>query len=182
MMVTVASRRQVRGGDELADLQPLYREHYSALVRLATYVTRDRAAGEELVQDAFIKVHLAQRRGATIDDPAAYLHRAVLNGARSSVRTRLRRAEIERRDLAAAADSGEPDRPGDDAVAGERRAAVLDAVLALPHRQRDCVLLRYFLDRTEHETAATLGVSVGTVKTSCHRALRSLAGHLEALR
>ena len=55
------------------------------------------------------------------------------------------------------------------------------AVRALPRRQRECVVLRFYLDASTAETAAALGVSEGSVKTHLHRALGALARELEEL-
>jgi RNA polymerase sigma-70 factor (ECF subfamily) len=56
---------------------------------------------------------------------------------------------------------------------------MLSAVRRLPARQRDCVLLRFYLDLSAHDIAATLGVSAGTVKNHLHRALSTLGTVME---
>src|SRR5690242_16023337 len=66
----------------------LYRERYAGLVRLAYLMVGDNAVAEELVQDAFAKAHL---RWSRIEHPVAYVHTAVLNGARNELRRRSRR-------------------------------------------------------------------------------------------
>ncbi len=76
----------------------------------------------------------------------------------------------------------EPDSPESGALHGGTRAQALAAIRTLPRRQRDVVLLRFYLDMTEAEIAGALGVSAGTVKTSAHRALRTLAPLLAELR
>jgi RNA polymerase sigma factor (sigma-70 family) len=55
---------------------------------------------------------------------------------------------------------------------------VLAALRSLPDRQRDCLLLRYYLDLSEAEIAATLGIGTGSVKTHAHRGLAALADRL----
>jgi RNA polymerase sigma factor (sigma-70 family) len=64
----------------------------------------------------------------------------------------------------------------------DQQRAIAAAVRALPRRQRDCVVLRYYGDLADPEIATTLGVSVGSVKTHLHRARTALAPRLEALR
>jgi RNA polymerase sigma-70 factor (ECF subfamily) len=59
---------------------------------------------------------------------------------------------------------------------------VLDAIRALPARQRDCVLLRFYLDLSEADISRTLGISPGSVKTHLHRALAALGPKLEDTR
>ena len=66
------------------------------------------------------------------------------------------------------------------APVGDREGGLdlLDALAGLPERRRACVVLRYYLDLTETETAAALGISVGTVKSQTHKALAQLRGNL----
>lgn len=154
-------------------LARLYREHYRDLVRLATLLVGDRATAEEVVQDAFVRVHLA--RGRLQDEGAQprYLRSAVLNGARSAVRKR----EVRRRPFA------NPPRPqpGPEgaALAGDEHRRMIDALRGLPSRQRECLVLRYYLDLSEAEIAATLAISAGSVKTHASRGIAALAKTLE---
>lgn len=156
-----------------ADLASAYREHYRSLVRLAALLLDDVGTCEEVVQDAFVRVW---QRGPALREPdrlPAYLRSAVLNGARSQLRHRL----VRRRHLAAAP----TDVPGAEvsAMAGDPDDAVLEALRALPERQREVLALRYYLDLSEAEIAATLGISPGSVKTHAHRGLATLASQLE---
>lgn len=157
------------------DLESVYREHYRSLVRLASLLVDDVGTCEELVQDAFVRVW---RRGPVLrtdDKLPSYLRSAVLNGARSQVRRKV----VARRHLQAAPDPA----PGADAapLAGDVDR-VLTALRALPDRQREVLALRYYLDLSEAEIAATLGISTGSVKTHAHRGLAALAARLEDLR
>ena len=68
------------------------------------------------------------------------------------------------------------------AAASEARQEVVEALRALPKRQRDCVALRYYLDLSIADIAETLGVSTNSVKTHLQRGLRSMAQSLEAKR
>jgi RNA polymerase sigma-70 factor (sigma-E family) len=158
-----------------ASLERLFRGHYRQLVRLAVLTVDDVDTAEEIVQDSFVEVH---RRLAAIDDPLAYLRRSVLNGSRSRLR---RRRTVRRHDAREAPPENAPaaELAGVDRIT---RDTVLTAVASLPDRQRDCVLLRYFVDLSEADIATTLGISQGTVKSSCHRAMQRLAPLLEDLR
>ena len=157
--------------EDVDDLEWLYREHYRSLVRLAAILVDDVATCEELVQDAFVAV--LRRSGGWLDDEKApaYLRSAVLNGARSH----LRKQRVRRRWLRSVEPPGAVDAV--DAASGE----VLDALRALPERQRDVLALRYYLDLSEAEIAAALGIATGTVKTHAHRGLAALASRLEGV-
>jgi RNA polymerase sigma-70 factor (sigma-E family) len=148
-----------------SDLATLHQQHYAALVRLAALLG-DRSVAEEVVQDAFVRVHLA---GDRVQEPLPYLRRAVVNGARSSLR-RLRvrsRAPLEVvRDVPAPAD----------------RQDVMNALRRLPARQRECLVLRYYNDLSEADIAAALGISAGSVKTHTSRGLAALEKTLEGVR
>src|SRR5437660_6177800 len=141
MMVAVASstedQRRLAAGDDLRDL---YRTERWSLVRLASLLLHDAADAEEVVQDAFVKAHVAWHRLRDPDKALAYLRSAVLNGARS----RLRHLRV--------VDRYTPPRPGlgqsaeAAALAGEERHQMIAALHALPDRQRECLALRYYLD------------------------------------
>jgi RNA polymerase sigma-70 factor (sigma-E family) len=143
----------------------VHREHYRSLVRLAALLG-DRSMAEEVVQDAFVRVYGA---GDRVRDPLAYLRRAVVNGARSTLR---RKQVRERAPLAIARDVPPPD----------DRTDVINALRALPARQRECLVLRYYADLSEREIADALGVSPGSVKTHTHRGLAALEKSLEGNR
>jgi RNA polymerase sigma-70 factor (sigma-E family) len=179
MMVAVTSV----GGDGVTaspspaavDLEALHRTSYRDLVRLASLLIDDVGRCEELVQDAFAQ--LAARPGTLRDPDKAlpWLRSAVLNGARS---VRRRRDPSARLRVVSSTAAG-PEQP--DAAAGRHddADAVLDALRALPHRQQEVLVLRYWLDLPESEIAATLGISGGTVKTHAARGLAALAVALE---
>jgi RNA polymerase sigma-70 factor (sigma-E family) len=161
----------VAGGDAL--VASLHQAHYRDLVRLAGLLLRDTGASEEVVQDAFVPLHLRWRRLRDPDRAAAWLRSAVLNGARS----RLRHVEVRRRHRAGAA--GTSPSAEDAALSGDVSGRLLRAVDGLPARQREAVVLRYYLDLSEAEMAAAMGVSAGSVKTHLHRALAALSTTLE---
>lgn len=158
-------------GPSAPEVERWYRDYRVELSRLAYLAIGDIEAAQDAVQEAFVSLHLRAER---VRNPRAFLRAAVLNQCRSGIR----RAEARRRVAALAAAA-----PGDsDGDAMRVDAAVLHAIRQLPRRQRDVVLLRFYLDMSEAEIAATLGVRPGTVKTSAHRALRALIPLLEDLR
>lgn len=162
MMATVATT---------SDLDRLYREHYRSLVRLASILIDDVATCEELVQDAFVAV--LRRSGGWTDAASApaYLRSAVLNGARSH----LRKQQVRRRWLRSTEPPGHHAPADGPTLVHAETQAMLDALRALPERQREVLALRYYLDLSEAEIAATLGISAGSVKTHAHRGLSALA-------
>jgi len=150
------------------DVERLYRAQRDDLVRLAGLLLDEPGDCEEVVQDAFVAFHL--RRGAVAADRVpAYLRSAVLNAARS----RLRRRRVA--DRLGRIRPGSPRTPEDETILGDRRARVLAAVRRLPRRQQEVVVLRYWLDLSEADIAASLGISAGSVKTHASRALATVA-------
>ena len=160
-------------------VERLYADHYRSLVRLAVLLVRDQGTAEEVVQDAFVALH---GRWARLRDPSvasAYLRRSVVNGARSVLR---HRGVGERHLQSLRSSYAEGVEPGADEVVvlDERRRAVLSALQALPERQREVVVLRYYADLDEATIAAALGISRGAVKSHAHRAVRRLRDLLPA--
>ncbi len=157
------------------DLDGLFRAHATQLLRLAVVLTGDKSLAEELVQDAFVRLARSGSppgRGAEL----AYLRRTVVNLSHGHHRRLavVRRHPNEVPTHAEAAETG--------AVRRDSQRRVAAAVRALPHRQRDCMVLRCYADATDTEIAAVLGISAGTVKTHLHRARAALAEQLGSLR
>jgi RNA polymerase sigma-70 factor (sigma-E family) len=153
----------------------LYAAHYRRLVRLSVLLVRDVETAEEVVQDSFVAMH---GRWRTLRDPEkglAYLRQTVVNRSRSV----LRRRGVEARHTPAAV----PDHPGadEDSLVAERRREVLDALRALPDRQREVLALRYYLDLSEADIATTLGISRGAVKSHASRGAAALRRLLEGV-
>jgi RNA polymerase sigma factor (sigma-70 family) len=134
----------------------VYQREFPAMVRLATALVDATDQAEEVVQEAFAQLYLRYR---SVANPGAYARMCVLNGCRKV----LRRRRLIRRQTAPAEEYGS---------LGFNH--VLDAVRALPARQRNAVVLRYELQLSDQEIADTLGVPVGTVKSTLHRALARL--------
>jgi RNA polymerase sigma-70 factor (sigma-E family) len=155
----------------------LFRTHRLPMVRLALLLVDDLASAEDVVQDAFANLH---RRWQALTSEAAavgYLRTSVVNGARSALRRRrTMRSYLRTVDEPRAAESA--DVPT--LVADEQRV-VLDAIRQLPDRQREVIVLRYWGDLAEAEVAATLGISVGSVKSSASRGRDAIAALLADL-
>jgi RNA polymerase sigma-70 factor (sigma-E family) len=148
-------------------LAALYAQHYGDLRRTAFALTGDWALAEDLVQEAFVRAWRSWGRLRREESGRAYLHAIVVNLARTSLRRQLR--EVRAR---SAADWPAPaDRAG--AQTGEG-IDMLRLLARLPVRKRACVVLRFYADFTEAQTAAALGISVGTVKSQTAKALQSL--------
>jgi RNA polymerase sigma-70 factor (sigma-E family) len=151
-----------------AAFREFFASEYSRLCWLGFLLTGSRAEGEELAQEALVRIWWRWRLGRRPADPARYARRVLVNRQRSL----LRRAAVEARSLARS-------QPAEVPPAGTERAMVLwEAVQALPPRQRAVLVLRYREDLTEAEVARLLGVPVGTVKSASHRALARLRQRL----
>jgi RNA polymerase sigma-70 factor (sigma-E family) len=146
----------------------LHQRHYSELVRLAFALTGDWNLAEELAQEAFVRAWRSWTNLRNQQSAPAYLCTTVVNLARTSLRRRLRETR-EMQEAGAARDTTVPELTGP-----ATRVDVLRALACLPQRKRECVVLRYYLDLSETQTAQALGISVGTVKSQTARALRQL--------
>lgn len=151
-------------------LERLYAAHWPGLVRLAVLLVRDVGTAEEVAQDAFVAMHGRWGRLRDPDRALAYLRQSVVNGARSTLR---HRAVVERHSRAATTPGAVP-AADEAALTADRRRAVLEALAALPDRQREVLALRYYLDLSEAEIADALGISRGTVKSHASRGSASL--------
>jgi RNA polymerase sigma factor (sigma-70 family) len=173
----------VDDGREL--LVALFDEHAPSLVRLARLFVDDRDAAEDLVQEAFLRL---ARNLDRVDDRAKvapYLRSIVLNLARDHNRrglVSLRHHERMRTDADTDAAIASTRDVGDDLQLAEDQRAVVDAVRALPRRQRDCVVLRYYVELSVADVATTLGLSVNSVKTHLQRAFARLEDELDGRR
>ena len=139
------------------------------LVHTAYLLTGDRHEAEDVVQATLAKVYLAWPRISRLDEPDAYIHRALVNTNLSRFR---------KRRVVQLLTSRIPERarePQHDQV--EERALLMSALAALPPRQRAVVVLRYWEDLSEHQVAEILGCSPGNVKSQASRGLRKLREH-----
>lgn len=133
----------------------LFDECRSGLTRLAFLLTGSRAVAEELVQDAFEQV---VRRWSVIERPERYLRIAVVNGARS----------WGRRKSAPIADVPELIEIDEEAI------AVRTELAALPHHQREVIVLRYFVGLSDSQVAQEVDRPLGTVKSNIRRGLLAM--------
>jgi RNA polymerase sigma-70 factor (sigma-E family) len=169
--------RVVTQGERLdADtaLTALYTSHYRRLVRLAALLLDDLGSSEEVVQDAYVKMHGSWHR---IRDPEAavgYLRTTVVNLARSRLRRRMVAQKHAPKPL--------PDAPSAEYGALEQleRDRLIAALRTLPARQRECLVLRYYADLSEAQIADAMGISPGAVKSHASRGMAALRTSLEA--
>jgi RNA polymerase sigma-70 factor (sigma-E family) len=152
----------------------LFGAHYRPLVRLAALLLHDRGAAEEIVQDAYVALHGRWWRLRDPEKALAYLRATVVNRSRSALRHR----RVVDRYVAAA-------RPLPDAPSAEAGAlglleheAVVAALHALPARQREALVLRYYVDLSEADIADAMGVSRGAVKSHTSRGMAALRAAL----
>ena len=137
-----------------------------ALLRTAYLLSGNRADAEDLLQTALAKTYLAWDRIADRGAVDGYVRRVLVNTQTSWWR---------RRKVDEYATGTLPERPGRDATADlDLHDALWTALSTLPKRQRAMVVLRYYEDLSEAETAQVMGVSVGTVKSTTSRALAKL--------
>jgi RNA polymerase sigma-70 factor (sigma-E family) len=150
-------------------LGELYEAHASDAARLAYLLTADRALAEDLVHEAFVRLFGRFRDLRNPDAFRAYLRTAVVNLARSHFRRRrVERAYLQR-------ESRPEDRTTVDFGGGEE---LWQALQRLRPRQRAAIVLRYYEDLTEAQTAEVLGCAVGTVKSLVSRGIDQLRSEL----
>jgi RNA polymerase sigma factor (sigma-70 family) len=135
------------------------------IFRAAYLILRDRSEAEDVAQETFVRAYRAMQRTDPGDGVRAWLYRIAVNTALNEVRRRKRQSAAYTR--AAESDAAAP-------FDTETRSVVADAIDRLPERLRIAVICRYFLDLSERETAAALGVRPGTVKSRLHLARKAL--------
>ncbi|MFC4537033.1 RNA polymerase sigma factor [Sphaerisporangium dianthi] len=161
---TVA-RAPARNGTGLAGL---YAGHRLALVRLAMLLVGDRESAEDIVQDVFSRLHARRQETFTL----AYVRVCVLNASRSVLRRRrvAVKAPLGPTEVADSAETA--------ALLGESRLEMLAALDRLPRRQREVLVLRYYLDLSDADIARATGVRESTVRSNISRALDRLEREL----
>ena len=164
--------KAVTGAAVDAEFRQFVAARSAALLRTAYLLVGDWAHAEDVLQTALTKTYLAWRRLGEIEAVEAYARRVLVTTATTWWR---RRWHGERPTAVM------PDRPTPDAIEAHiERQALWRHVHALPARQRAVLVLRFYEDLTEVETARVLGVAVGTVKSQCARALATLRARLAA--
>ena len=157
-----------------ASFAEFVRTQWRDLVRAAIFLGASPHEAEDLAQQTLVRCYASWERVTGADNRDAYVYRMLLNQLRDVRRTRWWRSRVD----------AEPDGRVDDA---SRQVVLADAIHqalgGLTKEQRDVVVLRYFVQLTEAQTAAALSVPAGTVKSRLSRALAALAGshHLAEL-
>jgi RNA polymerase sigma-70 factor (sigma-E family) len=148
---------------------------WPAMVRLAYALTGDQGHAEDVAQTAFARAYASWPKVRRTGNPEAYVRRIVINENLN----RFRKHRVAERLTGTLPDSGTGALAG--SLAGldatrqyDDRSALMAALQGLGPRQRAVIVLRYWMDLTEAETAAALGCSVGTVKSQAARALATL--------
>ena len=164
-----AARGPSASGDAQAEIAVagLYETYALSLIKLAHVMLGDKASAEDVVQDAFLGLY---RNWARLSDPAMavpYLRRSVLNGCKSVLRwRRVRAMRALHEPVAASAEAA--------VLASEEQQSVLTAIRRLPARQREALILRFYLHEPEAAVAQVMGISASTVRSTTHRALTAL--------
>jgi RNA polymerase sigma-70 factor (sigma-E family) len=161
---------ELRTGPDLGSVAGLFQARYPELVRLATLLGADDP--EDIAQEAFSRLIRGRER---LRDPAAalaYVRSCVCN----LTRNRHRHLRVVRRHTEAA----RVEQSSEQAVMAKAdHAELITALGRLPHRTREAIVLRYWLDLPHHEIAATMGISAGTAKSHVSRGLAALGQALE---
>lgn len=157
-------------------LTETYRQHYRSLLGLAALLLDDTASCEDVVQEAFIRVHSARSRVRDSDKTLAYLRQTVVNLSRSTLRRRILGLKLMPKPMPNAASAEEG------AYEQLERAELITSMRGLQRRQREVLVLRYFGDMSEAEVARTLGISIGSVKAYGSRGIAALRVAMEAVR
>ncbi|HUZ25171.1 MAG TPA: SigE family RNA polymerase sigma factor [Streptosporangiaceae bacterium] len=155
-----------------AAFEDFARVHGDSLVRLSFVLSGDRGKAEDAAQEALTGVYL---RWGRLDDPLSYARRSVVNATKDQWRHLGRRDRLER---TAAWQPQESPPLLDDVVADRDR--LIQALRRLSYGQRAVIVLRYWLQLSEQETARALGNSAGTVKSQASRALARLREELQS--
>ncbi|MGW1200866.1 SigE family RNA polymerase sigma factor [Streptomyces sp. NPDC002536] len=161
-------------GTTVDHLTETYRAHYRSLLGLAALLLDDTASCEDVVQEAFIRVHSARNRVRDPEKTLAYLRQTVVNLSRSALRRRILGLKLLSKPM--------PDMASAEEGAYEQleRDQLIKAMRGLQRRQREVLVLRYFADMTEAQVAETLGLSLGSVKAYGSRGIAALRVAMEA--
>lgn len=156
-----------------AAVTELFLVHRLSLVRFAFLLVGDQETAEDVVQDAFAAVYRRWSALADREQVLPYLRTAVLNGCRMVLRRRtvIGRFRGQREVPFWSAEAA--------ALLGETRRQVFQAIRGLARRQREVLVLRFYLELSEAEIAQVMGISRGTVKSTASRALKTLAAELQ---
>ncbi|MDQ1035399.1 RNA polymerase sigma-70 factor (sigma-E family) [Streptomyces sp. V3I8] len=172
----------VRKQAEDREFQAFVVGRWPRLMRTAFLLTGEQHAAEDLVQSTLEQVYVAWHRVASANAPEAYVRRVMINAHARRYRRKLREFLAPRSEDAGLAH--EVADTGDRIAQADDRHTLLEALAKLPARQREAVVLRYWEDLTEVQTAEAMGCSVGTVKSNAAKGiakLRALSGLAETV-
>jgi len=158
-------------GDESGGFAEFATSRHGALYRYAYLLAGERGLAEDLVQEALTKTYVAWKRLKDSANAEAYTRKVITNTAISWWRRKSWNAEQPRDDVPELAAA----RHDEDVTA---RVWLWEELQTLPPRQRAALVLRYYEDLTEPETARVLGCTVGTVKSQTSHALKKLRARL----
>ncbi|WSK25443.1 SigE family RNA polymerase sigma factor [Streptomyces sp. NBC_01298] len=172
--VAVDKPAEVVQGTTVDHLTETYQAHYRSLLGLAALLLDDTASCEDVVQEAFIRVHSARKKVRDRDKTLAYLRQTVVNLSRSALRRRILGLKLLSKPMPdmASAEEGAYDLL--------EREDLIKAMRGLQRRQREVLSLRYFSDMTESQVAEVLGISLGSVKAYGSRGIAALRVAMEA--
>lgn len=145
-----------------SDFSAFYRKEHELQVRRAALMLGSGEAAHDVVHEAMASMY---KRWSTIDVPGSYLNRAVLNGCRAVVRSRVAERRLRQR-IRPLDDSSSPD------------DVLFDVLARLPFNQRAAIVMRYFAGMTEREIADALDTSPGSIGPWIHRALTTMRKEL----
>jgi len=169
--------QRAKNGD-VAAFEALVQTHRQIALRVAFLVVGDQTEAEDVTQEAFVKAYHAMSRFRVDASFRPWLLRIVRNEALNQRRRRGRQERLSLRLTHDPVSGGAAPSPEATVMTAVERRTVLEAVDALPDRYRDVVIHRYLLGLSEAETAATLRIPAGTVKSRTARALHRLEGAL----
>jgi RNA polymerase sigma-70 factor (ECF subfamily) len=169
--------QRAKGGD-IAAFEALVQTHRQVALRVAFLVVSDQGEAEDVTQEAFVKAYRAMSRFRVDASFRPWLLRIVRNEALNQRRRRGRQERLSLRLTHDPVSGGAAPSPETTVMTAVERQTILEAVNALPDRYRDVVTHRYLLGLSEAETAATLRIPAGTVKSRTARALHRLEGTL----
>ena len=151
------------------EFKEFFEAEFRPLRRLGYLLTGDWAEAEDLAQEAMVRTYRSWGRITERDRPGAYARSVLVN----------RRRSLLRRSAVAARHAEQLRSPEYQPSLGEEGMVLWGAIRSLPQRQRAAIVLRFYEDMSEQQTAYVLGVPVGTVKSMVSRGLDALRSKVE---
>jgi RNA polymerase sigma-70 factor (sigma-E family) len=160
-----------------AGVTALYEASALGLIRMAYVMLGDQPSAEDVVQEAFCGLYRRWDRLASTDGALYYVRTSVLNGCRSALRRRaVRHGFVQRRALADQLPAVSAETV---VLGGEEREEVIRALMRLPDRQREVLILRFYAELPDEEIGRVMGIRPGTVRSTAFRALDALGRALK---